>query len=77
MLAPSRRLDSLEFFDRPDPCVVQVGSVNYRGSLDHWNASNYVSELNDLFDSSMDVARIWHSVDYDVTVELDDKPHMP
>src|SRR6267143_3438223 len=76
VLSPSRNLDPLNLFDRPYPCMVEVGSIDDRGSLDDGNTLDYVSELNDLLDPSVNVAGIGGNVDYDVSIHFHDQPHM-
>src|SRR5713226_9980446 len=76
VLPPLRNLDPLNLLDRPHPCMVEVGSINDRGSLDDRNTLDYVSELNDLLDPPVNIAGIRGNIDYDVSIHFHDQPHM-
>src|SRR5437867_287065 len=77
VLAPSRRFDPLQLFNRPDPRMIQVGSVYDRGPLDDWDASNDVSKLDNLLDATVNIARVGHGVDDDIAIKFDNESHVP
>jgi hypothetical protein len=56
--------------------MVQVRRIDNRRALDYWYAADDVSQLDYLLDSTMNVARVWFSLEDDISVKLDDEPHM-
>ena len=62
----------MQLFNGFHPCMVQVRRIDNRRPLDHGYATDYVSQLYYLLDSSVNIAWVWLSVDDDISVKLYD-----
>src|SRR2546426_11503488 len=76
VLSSSRNLDTLNLLDGSHPSMVEVGRVDDGRSLDDRYALDDISKLDNLLDAPMDIARVRGNIDNDVSVHLDDQPHV-
>src|SRR5713226_6939725 len=76
ILSSSRNLDPLNLLDGSHPCMVEVRSINDRGSLDDRDAFDDISQLDDLLDTPVNITRVRGDVDDDIPVDLHDQPHV-